>query len=116
MKSVFYNSIHYEEPVIIIVGQNGQDNWDILDASKNENGYFWWFHLKSFPSSHVIVKVEKMTKELLVYAAELCKNSTKYKNLKKIYVNYTQCNNVIKDGPIGSVCFKSNRKIKSIMV
>ena len=116
MKTVLYNSTAYPEPIIIYIGQNAKDNWNILDTSKQENELFWWFHLKTLPSSHIIVKAETLTNVLITYAAYLCKQSTKYRKYNKIAVSYTQCNNVFKDGPVGSVNFKSNKKVKNIIV
>ena len=116
MKTALYNSTAYPEPVIINIGQNAQDNWDILDTTKEENEYFWWFHLKTLPSSHIIVKAETLTSDLVTHAANLCKQSTRYRNHNKINVSYTQCKNVTKDGPVGSVNFKSNKKVKNIIV
>ena len=68
----------------IIIGENAQENWDLLD--KNEN--YLWFHLKSFPSCHIILETEEPTKEMIVKAASLCKLHTKYRNIPNLKINY----------------------------
>jgi len=35
----------------ILLGENAQDNWDIIDFESNHI----WLHLDSFPSCHVII-------------------------------------------------------------
>ena len=61
----------------IIIGQNAKENWDLLDNNEN----FLWFHLKSFPSCHVIILNENPNETTIQKAAELCKENTKYKNM-----------------------------------
>lgn len=99
------------ENIKIKIGENAQENWDLVDSS-NENWY--WFHLKSFPSCHVILETENPTAEQLVYAAEMCKKYTKYRNLKNLKVSYCLVKNLKKSEKIGSVNFISNRKVKDI--
>ena len=96
----------------IIIGQNAKENWDLLDNNDN----FLWFHLKSFPSCHVIILNENPDETTIQKAAELCKENTKYKSLKNIKVNYTSIKNIKKSKEIGSVEFKSNKKVFTIAV
>jgi predicted ribosome quality control (RQC) complex YloA/Tae2 family protein len=97
---------------IIILGENAQDNWNIIDF---ESDYIW-LHLDSFPSCHVIIYDESPDNETLLYASELCKSKTKYKNLKNVYVCYTKCSNLKKGSDVGSVIYKSKRQVKRVMV
>ncbi len=92
----------------IIIGQRDQENWDII----NFNSDYIWLHLNSFPSCHVIIKDNNPDEEVLNYAANLCKNHTKYKNMKNLYVCYTKCNNLKKGPDVGSVIYKSNKQVK----
>ena len=116
MRTIQYNSIYYENPVIINVGQNAQDNWDTLDIY-HKLGQGWWFHLKSFPSPHVFVQTDNLTKDLVEYAGRICKERSKYKMVRyPLVVSYTKCNNVVKDGGLGSVSFRSNRRVKEIKI
>ena len=86
MKKVEYNDITY------VIGENAQDNWDILDLYKKENNKYIWFHLNSFSSCYVIMcstinDIDKsQINNYLYYGAELCKNNTKYrsKNMLKM--------------------------------
>ena len=97
----------------ILIGQNSSENWELLDDNPET---YYWFHLKSFPSCHVIVQSDDITDELIHYAATVCKNKTKYKNLGNLKVNYTPISNIKKADVVGSVCFNSNRKVKSITI
>ena len=106
MKTVEYNNI------TIIIGQNAQENWDIIDF---ESSYIW-LHLNSFPSCHVIIEDDDPDDDVLLYAAQLCKSNTKYKNLKNIKICHTKCNNLKKGSDIGSVIYKSKRQVKTTLV
>ena len=96
----------------IIIGQNAQENWNII----NFNCDFIWLHLNSFPSCHVIIKDNNPDEEVLNYAAQLCKDNTKFKNLKNVKVCYTKCNNLKKGPDVGSVIYKSKRQVKTVLI
>ena len=102
MKTEAYNDTQ------IIIGQRAQENWDIINFKSD----YIWLHLHSFPSCHVIIKDNNPDEEVLNYAANLCKNNTKYKNMKNLYVSYTKCNNLKKGPDVGSVIYKSNKQVK----
>ena len=96
------------------LGQTAKDNWMLLDESKEHNLFF---HLSSFPSGYVILDyTDSYTHEMIIKAAEICKNGTKYRNLKNLKVDYCRCDNLIKGEKIGIVEFKSNRKVKQVKV
>lgn len=97
---------------IFKIGKNAEENWSLLDINEN----FYWFHLNSFPSCHVIIEDENPDDEDISFAASLCKNNTKYKNLKNLKICYTKCSNLKKGTDIGSVIFKSKRKVKTIII
>ena len=106
--------IHKISEYICKIGENAKENWKLLDNS-DKNHYF--FHLSSFPSCYVILECEK--KPLLGIikdVAKICKNNTKYRNLRNLKVDYCQCSNVIKGEKVGEVIFKSNRKVKQVKV
>ena len=96
----------------IIIGQNAEENWNIINFGCD----FIWLHLNSFPSCHVIIQDESPDNETLQAAAELCKENTKYRNLKNLKVCYTKCSNLKKGSDIGSVIYKSKRQVKTISV
>lgn len=96
------------------VGKNKYDNWTILSESKEE---YTFFHLTSFPSCFLILEsVIEPDSDILIRCAEMCKQHTKYKHLKDIYVDYTRCGNVLKGEKVGEIEYKSNRKVNKIKV
>ena len=97
---------------IIVIGQNAQENWDLIDFDSD----FIWLHLNSFPSCHVIIKDDVPDIDTLQIAAEICKENTKYRNLKNLKICYTKCSNLKKGPDIGSVIYKSKRQVKTILV
>lgn len=98
------------------IGSNAIENWEILDKSKET---YLFFHLTSFPSCYVIYETENkddISLEIITECALLCKNNTKYKNLKNIKIDYTYCNNILKCDKIGEIIYKSNKKVKTIKI
>lgn len=106
MKKEQFNGIE------IVIGQNAQENWNMINFDSD----FIWLHLNSFPSCHVIIKDTEPDIETLIFAAELCKANTKYRDLKNLKVCYTKCNNLKKGPDVGSVIYKSKRKVQIIKV
>jgi predicted ribosome quality control (RQC) complex YloA/Tae2 family protein len=98
----------------ILVGNNAKENWELLEKC-NENNLF--LHLTSFPSCYVIILCDILPElQIIEEAAKICKNNTKYKNLKNISVDYTLCKNIKKGEVLGEVIFKSNKKVKRIII
>lgn len=97
----------------IKLGKSAQNNWSILDQAEQNHT---WFHLKSFPSPYVIVNksIDNLDKETIIEAATLCKKNSKYKNHKKLVVNYTSVKNLKKGSVVGEVIIQSNKKCKQI--
>lgn len=95
----------------IIVGEKAQENWDII---KKANQKDIWLHLDKHSSPHVIIKYDKKIKinnKIIKYAAELCKTHSKFKNLNKVSVIYTEIKNVKRGTEVGSVTTKNTTKI-----
>jgi predicted ribosome quality control (RQC) complex YloA/Tae2 family protein len=113
MKIYQYDSVYDECTYTIMVGESAQDNWDVIDAS-DENDL--WFHVNNIPSCHVVLKVidNKMPhKSVLIYCACLCKEGSKAKKSNsKTNIIYTEIKNVKKDKTVGSVVTKQSRIIK----
>ena len=102
------------ENIKIKIGSNSIENWKILDES-TENNIF--LHLKSFPSCYVIIDCEQYpSMEIINEAAKICKNNTKYKNIKNIKVDYTLCKNVVKGELVGEIFYKSNKKVNNLCI
>jgi predicted ribosome quality control (RQC) complex YloA/Tae2 family protein len=106
MKSEYYNDTK------IIIGENAKDNWDIIDF-ESEN---IWLHLNSFPSCHVVIEDNSPSEDVLNYAANLCKQHTKYRNLKNLKICFTKCNNLVKGEDVGSVSYKSKRQVNYLII
>ena len=96
----------------ILIGENAQENWDLLNYNEN----YLWFHLKSFPSCHVVIENEEPSKEHIIKAASFCKLNTKYRNIPNLKINYTPIKNIKKAEKIGSVTFNSKRKVLDIKI
>lgn len=113
MKEIFIENIKCK------IGNNAEENWKLLEEAY-ENHLF--FHLTSFPSCYVILELEDNIKDFFVLnkilekAAIECKLNTKYKKLINIKVDYCPVSNVIKGKNVGEVYYKSNKKVKNIMV
>lgn len=110
-KEVFeHNSIEY----IIEIGQNKQDNFDIIDSACLTD---IWFHVEDMPSCHVILKTDgKMSdipKQVIKRCAYLCKINSKAKTQSKCNISYTTIDNVTKTEIIGQVHVK---KCKTVSV
>ena len=106
-----------EEEVIFRVGSNAEDNWKLLQNSKQN----WiWFHLDKLSSPYVVItesiktlKNKKCPMSLnyyLNFGAELCKENSKYKKLK-VSVTWTEVKNVSKGTKVGSAIIKGKRNI-----
>ena len=106
MKKEQFNGIE------VIVGQNAQENWNMINFDSD----YLWLHLDSFPSCHVIIKDNDPNMDTIIFAAELCKENTKYRDLRNLKVCYTRCNNLKKGPDVGSVIYKSKRQVKTIKV
>lgn len=101
------------ENIIIKLGQNKKENWELLD---NSNDNFIWLHLDKFPSGYVIIEDSSPNETVIKYAAEICKSHTKYRNFKNLSISITTINNLQKGENIGEVFFKSNKKVKKYKI
>jgi hypothetical protein len=102
----------FNNEVVILMGQSAQENWDLIDSSEQK----WiWVHLKSFPSCHVVIQNNDLTNnDIILEASKICKEHTKYKNMKNLKISYCFIENLIKGEEKGSVYFKSNRKVQKL--
>ncbi len=98
--------------ITILLGQNAKENSKLLDCDPE----YYWLHLSSFNSGHVIVKHPDPDEETLEYAAGLCKSHTKYRNLKNIKVDCTKRRNLEKSEVIGEALIKSFRQVYTLKV
>lgn len=104
---------HNSEIYNIIVGENAQENWDIISDADSLD---IWFHLENNPSPHVILKTNKtkladIDKKIIFLCGAECKNRSKLKSVKNTYVIYTEIKNVSKAEDIGSVYTKKTKRV-----
>jgi hypothetical protein len=97
MKIFTINDITY------VLGQNSQDNHNMIDMIKKDNNQYWWFHLRNFPSGHCIVKSTTINNNIIYTAGLLVKDHSKYINYKNIKVDYIQLKYIKKTHKIGEV-------------
>lgn len=90
------NNINY----VIRLGQNAKENHNVIDDSDPND---WWFHLSDYPSGHCIVESSTINNELIKYASDIVKQYSKYKNYKKVKVDYNQIKNIKKTKNPGEV-------------
>ena len=108
------------ENVKFLLGQNAEENWNILDEAQKINPDYLWFHLNSFSSSYVIMYSsiqdihDSSLNDYLIYGANLCKTNSKYKNLNDIKICYTCVKKLTKTEKIGEVTIKGKCKIIKI--
>lgn len=94
---------------LITIGQNAADNDSIITAAK-QNDY--WFHLDKLPSPHVIICGDNpIDKQMIYYCAGLVKGRSKYKDISKVTVVYTEIKNVQKTDVAGKVMIKKERSV-----
>lgn len=103
---------HKTVEYLIEIGQNKQDNFDIIDLAIPTD---IWFHVEGMSSCHVILKTEEKIRniphQVLKRCAYLCKINSKAKTLSKCDISYTTINNVTKTAIIGQVHIKNYKTI-----
>ena len=114
MRTFLFNDTKLDIELEIEMGQNAQENWDLIDKSEEND---LWFHLQDYPSSHVVIHVlgkkkKDLDRKTIKYAALLCKQNSKMKSEKKVEVIYTQIKNVEKTEDVGSVVTSNTSVIK----
>uniref|UniRef100_A0A6C0EK80 NFACT RNA-binding domain-containing protein n=1 Tax=viral metagenome TaxID=1070528 RepID=A0A6C0EK80_9ZZZZ len=99
------------------IGQSARENWLLLEQSSQTSIFF---HLSSFPSCYVILqteqKVDQIPEHVIRSCAEICKNNTKYRELKGIYVDYTPISNVKKGSVVGEIVYRKSRKVFRVKI
>lgn len=96
------------------LGGTARENWKLLDEAKDTDIFL---HLSAFPSGYVIMEYEEeLDNAMLVIAAQICKQGTKYRNLYNVKVDYCYCNNLRKGEKTGVVYYQSKNKVKQIKI
>lgn len=75
------------EGIKILAGRNNiqNDRLTLKTAKKN----YMWLHTKNIHGSHVIIESERVSDELLYYAATIAKKHSNAKNSSKVEIDYT---------------------------
>jgi len=108
MKEVKYND------VLIKIGQNARENSELCEIDKDNQNYVW-LHLNKLASPHVIICQDQkdVDKQTLYYAANLCREHSKFKSMKTSVI-CTTLKNLTKTKKAGEVIIKSMSKTKLI--
>jgi predicted ribosome quality control (RQC) complex YloA/Tae2 family protein len=100
-----------------IIGQHANDNFVIIENSKNDD---IWFHINNEPSGHVIAIIpdniefsKKQLRQIITQGALVCKENSKYKSQRNLEVVYAYVKNVEKTNIAGKVII-TNQKIISV--
>ena len=99
------------------VGKNSSAN-DLLTFKYSKKNDLW-FHVRGTSGSHTVLKIpdnfyEKVPKEVIIKAAEICAYFSKAKNAGNVKVAYTEAKNVqkYKGAKSGSVVIKGEKVVK----
>jgi len=99
----------YVEPLkqsfVYWIGQNAQDNFDLIEKSDPE---YFWFHVNDSSSAHIVVSIpenfnKKEQRYLIKKGAELAKQHSSRKSDKDVTIVYTKIKNVTRMDIIGTV-------------
>ena len=95
----------------IYIGKNNKQNDYIVSKLASEDDL--WFHTKDCPGSHVLLKTQKLTDELILKCSELAKKYSSALESSKIGVIYTKRKYIRKPpgAPLGYVTYKNEKEI-----
>ena len=96
---------------IIYIGKNNKQNDYIVSKIAKEDDL--WFHTKDCPGSHVLLKTQKVTDDLILQCAILAKKYSSATNSSKIGVIYTKRKYLRKPpkANLGYVTYKNEKEI-----
>ena len=106
-----------KETITYKKGRNAQDNFDLIDASKDND---IWFHIYGDSSAHVVASINDLTisldkkqlRDIIKQGAVICKEQSSCKSDKNVNIVYTRIKDVTKTTPIGSVSIYNGKIIK----
>jgi predicted ribosome quality control (RQC) complex YloA/Tae2 family protein len=117
MKSVLRHIDSLGITIEFIVGANAKENHEIIDAALPGD---LWFHVKGYPSCHVIGKIpldlniDRLDlKKIAKQGAVVCKEMAGLKKMKKVDIDYTKIKHVTKLPTPGNVTVQN---IKTVTV
>ena len=103
--------IELENETRIFIGKNNKQNDYIISKLADEDDL--WFHTKDCAGSHVLLKTQNLTDELILKCAELAKIHSSAKDSSKIGVIYTKRKYIRKPpkANLGYVTYKNEKEI-----
>lgn len=115
--------IHNSTIYKISIGQNKQDNWDLIDKSEPTD---IWFHTSDYASAHIVlsiiqdldqetpkqsIQINKLPLDLIKRCACICKANSKGKSERKVEIIYAPISKIKKTNVVGEVITPNNAKI-----
>jgi len=104
-KRIFIPAI--EREITFYIGQNAQDNFDMIDMCK---GIDMWFHVHNESSCHVIAVIpgdntynKKQFAKIIIQGALCCKQNSNVKNKQGVEICYSRLINIVKTHVVGQV-------------
>lgn len=105
--------INLENETRIYIGKNNfQNNYIISKLASEED---LWFHVHNNAGSHVLLKTQKITDDLILYCAKLAKEYSSVKNSSKIGVIYTK-RKYLRKPPASNLGYVTYRNEKEIII
>lgn len=110
-KIVSPKMIEIDKQTRIYVGKNNKQNDYIISKLASDDDL--WFHTKDCPGSHVLLKTQNLTDELILECARLAKQNSQGANSSKIGVIYTKRKYLRKPpkANLGYVTYKNEKEI-----
>lgn len=100
-----------DESALIYIGKNNKQNDYIISKLADEEDL--WFHVHNCAGSHVLLKSQNVTNELILQCAKLAKEYSSAKNSSKIGVIYTKRKYIRKPpgANLGYVTYRNEKEI-----
>lgn len=80
-----------DKAVLVFVGQNSRENHALVKEADPDD---YWFHLNGHPSGHGIYTGDNPSPQAIYQMAMLVKEQSKFKNVPKVSICYTQVKNL----------------------
>lgn len=107
------NCINIDDNTKIYIGKNNKQNDYIVSKLASEDDL--WFHTKDCPGSHILLKTQNITNELILYCAKLAKEHSSASNSSKIGVIYTK-RKYLRKPPKANLGYVTYRNEKEIII
>lgn len=95
------------------IGRSAEDNWKIISKANKD---YYWVHADNVSSAHVIIEVDEILEDEIMYACQLCKNYSKKMSASSTKFILTQVKNLKFGSKPGEVYFKDTSKVKTIIL